>query len=217
VRRQALWPHLRALLILAHLISVILLSLPSSRRLHDRSYWDLPKQQRELEAWADRLDVGKEEFESFLWRNTQRYVKARRWFSRPFLKYADYSGTRQGWTMFASPRLTTARFEVEVEIAGQWQLVFRPHDDEADWNRWQFDHNRVRKLLGRLAVRPHQSAYKEFTKWVARSLARDFPSATRAKVTLITWQTLPPEQVRDGVAPIEHRTRYQEFSLEDLR
>jgi hypothetical protein len=111
----------------------------------------------------------------------------------------------------------TGRFELEVEIAGEWQLVFRPRDSEADWNRWQFDHNRVRKLLGRLAVKPHQRAYNELTNWMARALARDFPSATRARITLMTWKTLSPEQVRAGDEPVESRTQYQEFTLEDFR
>ncbi len=217
MRKEALWPHLRTLLILVHLVSVILLSLPSSNRLSDKAYWDAPKQQRELAAWSDRLGMGKEDFESFLWRNTQRYVRARKWVTRPFLTYADYSGTRQGWTMFASPRLTTGRFEVEVEIAGEWQLVFRPRDGVADWNRWQFDHNRVRKLLGRLANKPHQRAYNELAKWIAHKLAEDFPNASRAKITLLTWQTLPPEKVRAGEEPVRHKTRYQEFDLGDYR
>ncbi len=212
-----MWPHVRALLIFVHLLSVLLLSLPSSNRLGDKSHWNAPRQQTELHSWADRLGVDKEDFEAFLWRNTQRYLKARKWLARPFLRYADYTGTRQGWTMFANPRLVTGRFEIEVEIEGQWQLVFRPLDSEADWNQWQFEHNRVRKLMGRLATKPHQIAYNEFTKWTARQLADDFPEATRAKITLMTWKTLDPEKVRAGEKPVERRTQYQEFTLEDFR
>lgn len=214
---RAAWPHIRALLILLHLISILLLSLPASSRLSDRSHWDAPAQQVQLEAWADRLGMAKEDFESSLWDVAQSYMKARRKIVRPFLLYADYTGTRQGWTMFANPRLVTGRFEVEIEIEGEWQLVFRPHDSEADWNRWQFDHNRVRKLLGRLAVKPHQRAYNELTNWMARGLARDFPTATGARITLLTWKTLPPERVRAGDKPVESRTQYQEFTLEDFR
>jgi hypothetical protein len=191
--------------------------MPASSRLGDKSHWDAPRQQTELQAWADRLGVDKNEFESFLWSTSQRYLRARKWIARPFLRYADYTGTRQGWTMFANPRLVTGRFEVEIEVAGEWHLVFRPRDSDADWNRWQFDHNRVRKLLGRLATRPHQPAYNEFTRWVATQLAEDFPDATRAKITLVTWKTLPPDKVRDGEKPDEKRTQYQEFALEDLR
>lgn len=214
---RASWPHVRALLILVHLVSVVILSLPSSNRLGDKSHWDAPRQQSELQAWADRLGVEKEEFESFLWNTSQKYLKIRRWISRPFLRYADYAGTRQGWTMFTNPRLVTGRFEVEVEIDGVWELVFRPRDSEADWNRWQFDHNRVRKLMGRLATKPHQRAYNEFTNWVAAKVAADFPQATRAKITLLTWKTLPPDAIRDGKKPQENRTQYQEFSLEKFR
>ena len=214
---RAFWPHVRALLILVHLVSVVVLSLPSSRRLGDKSHWDAPRQQTELHAWADRLGVDKVNFESFLWNTTQKYLAARRWISRPFLRYADYTGTRQGWTMFATPRLVTGRFEIEVEVDGKWELVFRPRSSEADWNRWQFDHNRIRKLMGRLASKPHQAAYNEFTSWVAKELAADFPRATRAKVTLLTWKTLGPEAIRDGKEPVESRTQYQEFTLEKYR
>lgn len=212
-----MWPHVRALLILVHLLSVVVLALPASARLSDKSHWDAPRQQTELTSWANRLGVDKEEFESFLWRNTQRYVKTRAWIARPFLRYADYSGSRQGWTMFANPRLVTGRFEVEVEIEGEWQLVWRAHDADADWNHWQFEHNRVRKLMGRLTTNPHQVAYNEFTNWIVRKVAGDFPEATRAKIALMTWKSLEPAQVRAGEKRVERRTQYQEFTLEDFR
>jgi hypothetical protein len=200
-----------------HLISVVVLALPASARLGDKSHWDAPRQQTELTSWANRLGVDKEDFEAFLWRNTQRYVKTRAWIARPFLRYADYSGSRQGWTMFANPRLVTGRFEVAVEMEGEWQLVWRAQDPDADWNQWQFEHNRVRKLMGRLATKPHQVAYNEFTNWIVREVAQDFPGATRAKITLMTWKSLEPDKVRAGEKRVERRTQYQEFTLEDFR
>jgi hypothetical protein len=213
----AIWPHGRAALILLHLVGIFVLSLPTPQRLGSRSHWNQAKQQGELKSWADRLGLDKEEFESFLWDTAQIYLQARKRVISPFAKYADYAGTRQGWTMFANPRRSSARLEISVEVGGAWQLVFRPHSSEHDWNRWQFDHNRIRKLLGRLATQPHQIAYTELTRWLARKLAKDFPGATRAKIVLIHWKLQEPEAVRRGARAKESVAKYQEFDLEALR
>lgn len=200
-----------------HLAGVLLLALPSSHRLGDRNHWQSAKQQREISGWADRLGVDKDTFQSFLWELSQHYLSVRNKVIRPFYVYADYTGSRQGWTMFANPRATSARFEIAVEIDGKWQLVFKPHSSKYDWNRWQFDHNRVRKLLGRVASNPHQGVYNELTRWLARQLAADFPRATRAKISMISWTLQKPEDVRAGLARDEGLAQYQEFNLQDLR
>lgn len=214
---SALWPHLRTLLVLTHLLGIFLLALPYSGKLGSKKHWAKKKQQTEMRAWADRLGVDKEDFESFLWDLSQSYIAVRKRVVRPFLKYADYTGTRQGWSMFAHPRQRTGRFEIYIQVSDDWQLVYTSHSDKADWNQWQFEHNRVRKLAGRLASNPHQPAYTEMTRWIARQLAEDFPTATRAKISMMTWKSLGPEAVRAGKKPEVARTRNQEFDLEALR
>ena len=211
------WPHGRALLIALHLLAVFLLALPASNRLSDQRYWHEPAQQAGLRSWAGRLGMPKEELQTFLWDLSQSYVKTRRRLVWPFLIYADYSGARQGWTMFANPRRTTGRFDIEIETEGQWHAVYNRRSDALDWKQWQFEHNRVRKLIGRLINRPHQPAYNEFSRWIARSLAAEFPRATRARIRLITWKTLGPAERRAGEAVKESLIRDQEYSLGELR
>jgi hypothetical protein len=119
--------------------------------------------------------------------------------------------------MFASPRLSPAVIEVYVrEDDGSWRLIFTPHSD-ADWMRWQFDHNRVRKLLGRVASSPHNPAFVELARWIARQVARDFPSRHEARVSLVHWDSLPPEGVRAGDEPKRTLVRDPHYDLEKLR
>jgi hypothetical protein len=161
--------------------------------------------------------VDREEFEEFLWDWTQRYMRLRKKVTRPFLKYADYTGARQGWTMFAGPRMRTGRYIVDVEENGVFRTVFRTHDSSATWNRGQFEHNRVRKLLAKLTSSPKLPAYGELSRWIAKRVGEDFPKATRCRVTLNTWKTLSPSQHRAGVKPAPVRTRLHTFKLEEFR
>ncbi len=217
VRKRPWWPHLRAVLVLSHLCAIVLMSLPSSHRLASRAYWDKAEQQADLTRWANTLGVDREEFEEFLWEWTQRYVRIRKKITKPFLKYADYTGTRQGWTMFSGPRRRTGRYVVEVEQDGVFRSVFRTQDSSATWNRSQFEHNRLRKLMAKLTTHPQLPAYAQFSRWVAKRVAEDFPEATRCKITLDTWKTLSPGQHRHGVKPDAKRTRSQMFTLEVFR
>ncbi len=170
-----------------------------------------------MKRWASTLGVEPKAFDAFLWRWTQRYVRGRRWLTRPFLKYADYVGARQGWTMFSGPRRNSGRYEVEVEIDRTFVSVFRTQDSRATWNRRQFEHNRLRKLLAKLTTHPQLPAYNELTKWIARRAAEDFPEATRCKISLYTWPMLSPEELRSGKKRKETRTRSQIFDLEAMR
>tara|TARA_R110002096_G_scaffold436061_1_gene666624 strand:+ start:8424 stop:9071 length:648 start_codon:yes stop_codon:yes gene_type:complete len=211
------WPHLRAAVVLTHLAAVVLMSLPSNYRLGSRSHWETPEVQADLVRWSNTLGVDGEEFEEVLWDWTQRYIRIRKKVTHPFLKYADYTGTRQGWTMFSGPRRRTGRYTVEVEVGGEFRTLFRTQDSSATWNRWQFEHNRVRKLMAKLTTHPKDRAYAELTRWIAKRVAEDFPQATRCKISLETWKTLAPEQHRAGDKPVSEPTRSQMFTLEDLR
>ena len=210
------WPHLRCGLILLHLLAIFLLALPSNYKMADKNHWKKPKQQKEISAWADRLGVDKEDFESFLWSVSTRYVAMRKAVIRPFAKYADYTGARQGWAMFASPRMNGGRFDVYVQERGEWRLIYSTGTD-ADWRVHQFTHNRIRKLIGRLTNNPQQGAYNEMSNWMARMVAKDFPDATRAKVQFFRWKSLSAARIRAGELPKPALVRSQEFALEGLR
>lgn len=214
---RRVWPHLRAIVLLVHVSGMVLMALPSSHLLGDRAHWETPAQQREIGNWADIFGVDKERFQSFLWRVSQHYLAIRKDLVKPFYVYADYTGARQAWTMFATPRSVSARLEISLEIDGEWRLVYEPHHGDHDWNQWQFEHNRIRKMSGRIASSPRDGVYKEFTNWLARRLAEDFPQVRRAKISLIRWPLQPPQDVRAGRARKEQLVQNQEYELEELR
>lgn len=216
-RVAVVWPHLRVAMILLHLVAMFVLALPSSGRLVNRSQWEQPKQQADMKRWADTFGVEPEALDRFLWKWSQRYARTLRWVGRPFLKYSDYVGARQHWTMFSSPRRRTGRHEIEIEVDGEYRLIYRTKSDSADWNRWAFEHNRMRKLLAKLTSQPQLKAYDEFAVWVAKQVARDFPEANHCRVSLYTWALQEPGDVRNGVRPKISKARSQLYSLEKYR
>lgn len=208
------WPELRALLIGLHLLAVVLLSLPAPDRLGDRASWKAPGAQQEFRSWAERLarlgwHTTPEAFEAALWRLTRGYLAWRERATAGFATYADLVGAQQGWRMFSNPQTRPARLEVALAEAGPGgcarPLAFRPiyvaRSERHRWRHIQLDHNRVRKLTGRVGRSERRAAYEELVAWLGRQAARDFPRGCALRVRRLVFTSLPPAQVRAGETP----------------
>lgn len=221
-RWRRAWPHLRVLFVLYHVLAIVVFALPSPRRMGDRSNWKSDRNQAELASWARTLsatglDVSKDELEEVMWGLTQRYLAVRKDLIDPFDEYARYIGMAQGWRMFTNPQRRPGKLHVDVEIDGVWTPVFVYRSGEHDWMRWQFEHNRFRKQLGRINSKRAVRAYDQLTKWIARQAARDFPEATRLRTRLYRYRSLPPDRVRAGEEPEGEFTLPRFHPLEALR
>ncbi|MCH9686875.1 MAG: hypothetical protein K0V04_35905 [Deltaproteobacteria bacterium] len=220
--RHPAWPHIRAVLIGLHVLSLAVLSLPNASAVHDRRRWRTANAQADLEQWTKRLqgwgfDTDKRRLAQSLWSIGGAYLTVQRPIVTPFAWYARVSGSRQGWHMFASPQRHPAELHVEIERDGAWVLIYRPHSDEHAWNREQFEHNRFRKFLGRFARGFIQSDYEHTARWVAARAAADHPAATQVRVRLYRYQTLPPAAVVSGGKPKGRYERERVFEAEALR
>jgi hypothetical protein len=206
-----------------HVLSLVVLSLPDEGAVHDSPRWktqnaraDLRQMAARLTAWGWAID--EHGLARALWSAGDAYVTVQRPLAAPFEVYADITGSRQGWSMFASPQRHPAELHVDVEEGGRWRPLYRPHSDEHAWNREQLEHNRFRKFLGRFARGFHQRHYDEAARWVARKVVREHPQASRVRVRLWRYATLPPERVRAGEAPSDGRYEHERvFEVEALR
>ncbi len=215
------WPHIRAVLVALHLMSVVILSIPSSAALLNRRGWKSENAKAEFRNWAARMrhvgwDVSPEEFEASLWRVNVAMGKWRDRVAWPFEHYSRLTGARQGWQMFATPQKVPAELHVDVLVDGQWQPLVRPRDPESTWRLRQREHNRVRKQLGRFARTFYPKRYELVARWFATAAARDFPDATQVRVRLWRYASLPPERVLAGEQPegrYEHELLWEADAL----
>jgi hypothetical protein len=198
---RRLWPHLRAGLVLLHIVAVVALAIPSLRAGLDRASWADPTVQDELRAWAARFDMEPADFEEKAWRFAQGWSRLHRMITAPFEPYRAYIGVRQPWVMFVAPQRHPARVEIELLEGGAWRTIYRERSSEHDWNRALFDHDRMRSAFFRFGWDRYASSYREFSEWVAKEAARDFPEATSVRVRMYRHRTPSPEEVKTGRAP----------------
>ena len=216
------WPHVRAVLVALHVMSLVVLALPTEGAVHTRNRWKTANARADLRQMADRLTrwgwpMDEHELERALWDLGTAYLKVQQPIAAPFQWYAKVSGSRQAWRMFASPQRHPAELHVEVERDGRWVPIYAPHSDEYAWNRRQFEHNRFRKFLGRFARGFIRRDYEQTTRWVATQAAREHPEATRVRVRLYRYDTLPPARVSAGDTPPGRYEHTKVFEAEGLR
>ena len=217
------WPALRALLIFAHILAVIVLSLPSPHRLADKNVWRSRVHVDEIAAWAEiarsvGLELGATEFEDFLFKLTLDYLDLRARFIGPFYVYSRYSGLSQGWRMFTNPQRHPAQLHVELRTAASpYRPLFVQRSAAHAWRAYQFDHNRMRKQLGRFARSVSRYNYDHLAHWIARQVAAEFPKATHVRVRLFRFTSPTPAQVAEHI-PVEGQFNDErEFELAGLR
>lgn len=219
---SAWWPHLRAVLILVHLVAVTALALPAPGGGMDRRTWREPTVQAEFAAWRARLlafgvVVEPKAFEDALWAGSVALMDARSKVLAPFQPYYDLTGTHQSWRMFVAPHLHPARLHIDVRRGGEWSPVFIERDDTAVWKRSVLDNDRLRSFIFRLSWPNYRSSYRAFVTWVGDRAAEDFPDADAVRVRFATARTLTPQEVLRGVEPKVQFTQVQEVDLTKLR
>lgn len=217
------WPHLRAAFVLFHVLGVFLLSIPATGAMRNRSAWRQPHARRELQVWGERahalgFDVTQAEFEQWLWEVAGDYLRVRGRGVAPFDTYARYTGALQGWPMFSTPQSEPAWLTIEVgDGAGEFTTVYRERSAEHEWMRRQLDHNRVRKLEGRLGRGRYGGAYVGLVDWLARRAAVDFPEASVLRAHIERRRTPDPSGESEiGYGP-PRRERQRVVDLEALR
>lgn len=197
--------HLRAALVLLHLVAITLVAIPSVGSGLNRSAWKTPTVQAEFRAWSERLGalgwaIGPAELEERAWVFAKAYEDGRARVLAPFEPYYTYCGTWQTWKMFVAPHLHEGRLTIEVDRGQGWERLYLARDAEADWHRAWFDHDRMRAAMFRYAWAHYRTPRSQMVDWVARTVATELPDARRVRVSFLRARTRTPEEVRAGVA-----------------
>ena len=222
-RLARLWPHLRLVFILYHLGAVVLYALPPPQEIDRPETWKKPSRQHALRSWSNffaelGLEVSPAALEEAALSFGLKYVPLREAILRPFRPYVTYTGTRQGWLMFSRPQMKPAQLVIEISReGGDWEILYIRNSDRYAWRAAQFNHNRLRKLHGRLPRDSHRAAFEDLAQWIGRRAAEEFPDHTKVRVRLFRVETLSPEATRRGDEPETSVIRNRTLSLAGLR
>lgn len=214
--------HLVGVLVLLHLVSVALSSLPSVRGKLSPALMREPVVQHELQQWADalgkvglRMETG--ELEERVVALGEAYGAVRDVLVEPFAPYRKYLGTGQTWNLFTSAHRIPGRLEIDLEVKGNWTQLYVARSSEHEWRRAALDDTRVRKAVYFMNWRRSAKSYQSFGEWVAREAAADFPEATRVRLRFYRYETPSPEEVRSGEEPEGRYVQTRIYSLEEHR
>lgn len=219
---RARWPAIRGVLVALHVLAVIVLSCPSSGQLTDPRRWQAANTRVEIERWSQHLrglgiDTTPQSLTARLRGWAEAYARARRRVAAPFDLYAELTGVRQGWSMFASPQKVTAELHVDVRDGDTWRPLVRPWDPSLDWRIDARAHHRVRKALGRLGRSFREDRYEGLARWLATEAARDFPEIDEVRVAMWRQRSPTVAQARGGKSPGGHYEHVRSFDAEALR
>ena len=216
-----LWPHLRALLVTAHVVAVLICAFPSPTGGMNRSAWRDPTVQAELGAWAQRLSMDPAVLEDHLWEIATRYMAAREGVLQPLAPYYTHAGTYQAWHMFVAPHRNPARLIIDLAEDGAagrtWRTLYISRHPELRWKATLFDHSRSRAALFRYSWRHYRAPYKRLGQWLAAEAAAEFPAASHLRLRWLRYQTPTPEQVLTDRVPEGAYERPLQFALEVYR
>ena len=215
------WPHIRAILIFFHVAAMLTFCLPGPGRVLRKESWKAPPSQRQFKNWSARVNsIGfnttPKSFEAWLWDVSESYAGVHRKVSRPFWRYMRRFHLYQGWALFSSPQLTPVEIHIDIhDPATGYRPIYVQRSDTHSWHRDLFDSNRMRKLVGRIGRRKTLGRYPDLVKWVARTAAREFPSADKVRIRLLRYSALPPgsDRLRDN----ERFTDLRILKLESYR
>jgi hypothetical protein len=212
--------HARGVVMLLVLLVLLVMVLPDEGRIANATAWRSAASQAQFKAWAKTstavgLRMSPAEFEAHLWQWAQGYVAVKAPCSRALNPLVTQFGLGQWWRMFSSPRRSPARVWLEASRAGE---AMRPwyvsRSDRYDWHRRQFDHNRFRKLIGRMAGSDSrgQQLYVRFLQWSAREIQREQPEVSRVRLRLYRSTTPEPGvDARDSLGGVFEAERVLEL------
>lgn len=212
----------RALFVALHLFAVTAMALPSAGSGLTRSAWSSPTVQGEFQSWTDRLNrwgiaITVPELEDRLWAFASGYEDGRQAVLAPFMPYYRYCGTWQSWRMFVAPHRYPGRLEIDIDEGQGWTPLYVARSDAHTWHRAWLDHDRMRAAIFRYSWSHYRTSRKEFTDWVATTVAAERPDARRIRVSWMRYKTPSPDDVLAGKAPVEKRDLTNTRDLRKLR
>ena len=205
------WKHLRAALVLAHIVSMVLLAIPAPVGGTDRAAWKNPTAQLEFAAYARFLHVPPDEFEEKLYQLAIFWMGFRNQYLRPVYPYVNLTGTDQPWRMFVGPDRYPPRFQLQFRTAAaDFTTLYQERSDEFTWHEDYFTQERVRSYTYRYAWNEYVYSENQNCAYLARLIFAEKPDATQVRCRFWKQKTPSAEDVVIGM-PLEPGSWVQEL------
>jgi len=198
---SSIWPHIRAALILGHLVAITAMALPSTSKALNKAAWKDPTVKAELRGWASALNqVGLSmtpaELEGVAFGVARRWHRAQKAVLSPMQPYYDLVGTRQAWQMFVAPHRHPSVLHVDVREHGQWRTVFQARSPVLNWRARELNQVRMRSVVFLYAWPGHRADRQRLATWLAKLAAEDHPQADALRLRYRQQATPRPGERR---------------------
>jgi hypothetical protein len=180
-----------------------------------------PVAREEVARWASRLTalgytIDAEQLGERVVSVSGAIGRAHRALLAPYRPVFRYTGTGQGWALFANPDIWPSRLEVRVRRSerGAWELLYRRLDPAHPFQDPVIAYRRVRGVYEAAGDgRRPRAPYRVFAAWYAERILREdpgvfvggpHPPVQAVEVRMVRTHTTVPPQPPDEVAEPRH-------------
>lgn len=208
--RRAL-PHLIAAFVVLHVVASAIEVIPDVRQGLDRNAWKEPRVRHELERWAQRLGVARDDLEDFMFQVGASAHAARTALRTPFVPYLKATGLKQSWAMFVAGSRYRDRFEVRGRACAvtercAWERLYFKNDDEHAFMKDTLESARVRSAVFRWGWPQGKHSYRRGCRAIAARAFEERPDLVAVQCRFEKSQA-PDPKGREGEEPSFGRER----------
>lgn len=206
-RVKKLVPHFIAAFVVFHVAAMCIEVIPDLRMGLDRKAWKEPRVSHELQRWADKLSMDRDQLETILFTLGNFVTDARQALRTPFKPYLKVSGQKQAWAMFVAGSRFRDRFQIRGRTCDtgrtecEWEVLYFRNDDDATWMKDTLENARVRSATFRWGWPQGQKSYQRGCKAIA---VRAFRERSDLNVVECRFeQTTSPDPRKPDAPPSE--------------
>lgn len=172
-RVKKLVPHFVAAFLVFHVTAMLIEVIPDLRMGLDRKAWKEPRVRHELQRWADRLHVERDNLEEVLFFLGSGINDTRQALRTPFKPYLKATGQKQAWAMFVAGSRFRDRFQIRGRACGakdpscDWEVLYFRNDPEHVWMKSVLENARVRSATFRWGWPQGQKSYQRGCRAIA--------------------------------------------------
>lgn len=172
-RVKKLLPHLVAAFLVFHVTAMLIEVIPDLRMGLDRKAWKEPRVAHELQRWADRVHMQRDDLEEILFFLGSAINDTRQALRTPFKPYLRVSGQKQAWAMFVAGSRFRDRFQIRGRSCGakdpscDWEILYFRNEPEHVWMKGVLENARVRSATFRWGWPQGQKSYQRGCRAIA--------------------------------------------------
>ncbi len=197
------WKHLRAALVLGHVVAIFLAAVPAPVGGSDRANWKNATAQAEFALWAGALRMQPADFEDKLFALATFWMNVRAVYLTPVDPWIRFTGTDQPWRMFVGPDRYPARFQVQYRPGDVHDFItlFEEKSAQYTWHKAYFSEERVRSQIYRHSFPDYAHVATLSCKYLAARVFEEKPDAAQVRCRFFRQRSRSPQAVLANTPP----------------